>query len=71
MDKDPSNMREAGGDYEKPKKVPGVGQSKQSRGSLQKWTGKSGRPLRPSQAFKVVLTESRVISGHQSLLGLR
>lgn len=71
MDKDASNMREAESDYEKPKKVPGVGQRKQSKGSLQKWTGKLVRPLRPSQAFKIVLTESRVISGHQSLLGLR
>lgn len=66
MDKDPSNTREAGDDYEKPKKVPGVGQRKQSKGSLQKWTGKSVRPLRPSQAFKIVLTESRVISAPKS-----
>ena len=71
MDKDPSNIGEAGGNYEKPKKVPGVRQRKQSKGSLQKWTGKSVRPLRLSQAFKIVLAESRVISGHQSLLGLR
>lgn len=49
VDKDPSNMREAGGDYEKPKEVPGVGQRKRSKGSLQKWTGKSVRPLRLSE----------------------
>lgn len=49
MDKDPSNMGEAESDYEKPKKVPGVGQKKRSKGSLQKWTGKSVRPLRLSK----------------------